>query len=333
MRRLLKSLFVFASFLLTAISYAQISSDSVATVEEQEDGMLLRMDTGALKLEVRGPAIIHVVYSRDGMIPQHENPMIVPPTWPPAPWKLDSSDQDITVRTAQLSVVVARKDGHLTFKDQQNHTLLREGGDHGGKTMTPATVNGEKTYHAAELFFPDSDEALLRTRPAPGRPWNYSDESEELKQENTNISIPFFVSSLGHVMLWNNASVSRFNDRFPQRLYISSEVADIIDYFFVYGPEFDQVIAEYRDLTAKPSCLASGHTASGNPRTRTGPRKEFWEQRTNSGSWGSPLTTSSRTGSGGRNWGLTSSATSILIRTVWLTPFIANISTWGRRKR
>ena len=32
-------------------------------------------------------------------------------------------------------------------------------------------------------------------------------------------------------------------------MYISSEVADTIDYYFIYGPEFDKIIASYRELT------------------------------------------------------------------------------------
>ena len=33
------------------------------------------------------------------------------------------------------------------------------------------------------------------------------------------------------------------------RLYVSSEVADTIDYYFLYGPELDKVVAGYRELT------------------------------------------------------------------------------------
>ena len=41
----------------------------------------------------------------------------------------------------------------------------------------------------------------------------------------------------------------RFDNRFVHYLYISSEVADTIDYYFIYGPEFDRIVAAYRELT------------------------------------------------------------------------------------
>ncbi len=251
MKTLVLHLIVIGSLLFASMAQGQITPGNVIAVQEQKDGLLLRMHTGAIKVEVLSPAIIHIVYSPDSAFPQHENPMIVRSTWPGAAWKSESTDQDIVLSTPQLSLVVARKDGSVTFKDQQNKTLLREGGDDGGKTMTPATVNGEKTYHSTELFFPASDEAFYGLGQHQAGVWNYSGESVELEQENTNISVPFFVSTLGYGLFWDNASVSRFNARFPQRLYLASEVADTIDYYFLYGPELDKVIAEYRDLTGQ----------------------------------------------------------------------------------
>jgi alpha-glucosidase (family GH31 glycosyl hydrolase) len=50
-------------------------------------------------------------------------------------------------------------------------------------------------------------------------------------------------------VFWNNTSASRFNNRFVHYLYVSSDVADVIDYYFLYGPEFDRIIAAYRELT------------------------------------------------------------------------------------
>ena len=79
--------------------------------------------------------------------------------------------------------------------------------------------------------------------------WNYRGESVDLSQDNTNICIPFLLSSNGYGIFWNNTSRSRFNNRFVHALYLSSEVADVIDYYFLYGPDFDKIIAGYRELT------------------------------------------------------------------------------------
>ncbi len=81
--------------------------------------------------------------------------------------------------------------------------------------------------------------------------WNYRGESVDISQDNTNISVPMLLSSNGYGIFWNNDSRSRFNNRFANYLYISSEVADNIDYYFFYGPDFDKIIAAYRELTGQ----------------------------------------------------------------------------------
>ena len=63
------------------------------------------------------------------------------------------------------------------------------------------------------------------------------------------------VSSNGYGIFWNNTSRSRFNNRFANYLYLSSEVADTIDYYFIYGPDFDRVVAGYRELTGRRAAL------------------------------------------------------------------------------
>ena len=76
-------------------------------------------------------------------------------------------------------------------------------------------------------------------------------EDVALSQDNTNISVPMFLSSNGYGILWDNASRSRFNNRFPHALYLSSEVADTINYYFIYGPDFDRIVASYREMTGE----------------------------------------------------------------------------------
>ena len=80
---------------------------------------------------------------------------------------------------------------------------------------------------------------------------NYRGETVDLSQENTEIAIPLLVSTNGYGIFWNNASRSVVNNRFVHALYLSSEVADSMDYYFIYGPEADQIIGHYRELTGE----------------------------------------------------------------------------------
>jgi alpha-D-xyloside xylohydrolase len=95
----------------------------------------------------------------------------------------------------------------------------------------------------------DTQEAFYGLGQHQAGVWNYRGESVDLSQDNTNISIPLLLSSNGYGIFWNNGSRSRFDNRFVHAFYLSSEVSDSMDYYFFYGPDFDRLIADYRELT------------------------------------------------------------------------------------
>jgi alpha-D-xyloside xylohydrolase len=218
----------------------------VVDVKQQDDRVILKMQTGTLRLQICSDSIVRVTYAPVATFPDDPSYVVTKTTWPKTWWTMQSSEKDVTVATSRLKLTIARKDGTILFADATGKKLFQ---DH-DRTLTPVEVNGEKTYHA-ELFSNlwDSTEAFYGLGQHQAGVWNYHGESVELSQANTNISVPMFLSSNGYGIFWNNTSRSRFNNRFPHELYLSSEVADTVDYYFLYGPEFDAIVAAYRDMT------------------------------------------------------------------------------------
>jgi alpha-D-xyloside xylohydrolase len=220
----------------------------VRSVTQQAEGVEFVLQSGKLKLQVCSDSIIHVILLPAGPAARIEKLAVVKDTWPPVQWKFESSDDAVTLTTAELKVTVRRKDSSVTFGDPNGKKLFQQG----EASLTPVVVNGESTYHA-ELYSRlwGSYESFYGLGQHQAGVWNYRGEAVDLSQDNTNISIPFFLSSEGYAIFWNNASRSRFNNRFLSALYLSSEVASSIDYYFMYGPEFDKLIAGYRELTGQ----------------------------------------------------------------------------------
>jgi len=50
-------------------------------------------------------------------------------------------------------------------------------------------------------------------------------------------------------MIWNTASSTLWDNRLAHLLTLTTEAATTIDYYFIYGPEPDQMIHQYRELT------------------------------------------------------------------------------------
>jgi alpha-D-xyloside xylohydrolase len=238
---------VFSLLALSGPAAAQwIPANPVTGVQKQSDGATLAMQTGALKLQVCTDSIIHILYSPTATFPKRKELVVTKDSWAPVNWKLDSNEKAVTITTDSLQIHVAKQDGSVNYTDLAGKRLLSEG----PKQMTPAVVNGEKTYHAEDVIkIYGSEEAFYGLGQHQAGVWNYRGESVDLSQENTEIDVPFFVSTNGYGVLWNNDSISRWNNRFVHYLYLSSDVADVIDYYFVYGPDFDKIIAGYRQLT------------------------------------------------------------------------------------
>jgi alpha-D-xyloside xylohydrolase len=219
----------------------------INSVDPQPDGVVLVLQTGFLRFQVCSDSIVHVVYSLERDVPQHPDFLVTKKSWPKADFALHTDETKlITLTTSKLKIEITRADSSIIFYDSAGQKLTQEN----TRTLTPTEVNGEKTLHSERFVnMWDTQEAFYGLGQHQAGVWNYRGESVDLSQDNTNISIPFLLSSNGYGIFWNNGSRSRFNNRFVHAFYLSSEVSDSMDYYFFYGPDFDRLIADYRELT------------------------------------------------------------------------------------
>ncbi|MGD0130010.1 MAG: glycoside hydrolase family 31 protein [Terriglobia bacterium] len=247
MMRIKTAAIPFALLLLASTAAAQWSPlNPVKSEEKQPDGILLRMQAGLLRLQVCTDSIVRILYTPTPSFPKVKHYAVIKTSWPATPFSLESTGSDVTLNTSQLKVTVARKDGTIVFSDSAGNKLMQSS----DRRMSPVVMNGERTYRAEEFVTTwGSPEGFFGLGQHQAGVWNYRGESVDISQDNSNISIPMLLSTNGYGLFWDNPSRSRFNNRFMQSLYISSEAAEQIDYYFIYGPEFDKIVAAYRELT------------------------------------------------------------------------------------
>lgn len=220
----------------------------VVDVQQQPDGVTLTMKQGTVRIQVCSDSIVHVMYSATASFPTRFDPVIIKKNWAAVQWNLQKTADDLILTTPRLKVVVAKKDGAITYRDLEDRQLVQES----TRKLTPVKVNGEDTYRAESFInIYGSREGLYGLGQHQAGVWNYRGESVDISQDNTNIAVPLLVSSNGYGIFWNSAARSRVNNRFANYLYISAEVADVGDYYFIYGPELDKVVAGYRELTGQ----------------------------------------------------------------------------------
>lgn len=222
----------------------------VESFEKQSNGVEIHQKAGVLRIEVDAPDILHVTYSplnATAETPPSDH-VVIKHDWPASIFEITSDDKSITLATPKLKAVIERESGALRYIGSDGKQLTTEG----YRSLKSVEVNGEKTFHA-ELFFPiyGSHEGFYGLGQHQAGVWNYRGESVPLRQENTEIAIPLLVSTNGYGIFWNNPSRALVDNKFVHSLYITGEVADRIDYYFLYGPEADEIIGHYRELTGE----------------------------------------------------------------------------------
>jgi len=76
----------------------------------------------------------------------------------------------------------------------------------------------------------------------------------ELAQKNTQISIPFLVSTRGYGFIWNNPAIGRA-ELVQNHTMWHAEATRQIDYLILYGGTPKDIVQKYTDLTGKPPML------------------------------------------------------------------------------
>jgi len=246
---------------------ATLTAQAKISITQTATGAELKTPTDTVQLTVCGPTSIHVVAAANatgnGSVTAGtpKEPWIVQPctpgkftlSMPAASARTPGAPQPrnsnvATLDTGKLRVTISLDSGNLEFQDEQGQRLLREFQDR-PRTYIPVTRNGEPMYKVEDRFYPAVQEGLYGLGQHQNGVFNYRGTVVELAQANTDADIPLLVSTKGYGLFWNSAAVSYYDNRFPSEMRLRADSSDAIDYYFFYGPEMDQVVQQYRDLT------------------------------------------------------------------------------------
>jgi alpha-D-xyloside xylohydrolase len=124
-------------------------------------------------------------------------------------FSVQESAKAVTLELAKVRASVDRATGAITFTDADGRVLLRE--LPGTRRIEASTVQGEPTWAVAQSFDSPADERLFGTGQFQDGFLNIRDLPRRLTQVNTQIAVPFVVSSRGFGLLWHNYGLTEFN--------------------------------------------------------------------------------------------------------------------------
>jgi alpha-D-xyloside xylohydrolase len=232
-----------------------VKSDSIVSYARTADGVDLQTQHGTLQIQICTDAMVHIVF-RPPRSEEHPKPWIAKPSWQAVAFTLtEDANHLVILSTSQLRVTVERDSSAVVFQDAQGRVLLRESASPAPRDLTPITIDGERAFKVSAYFDLTQDEAIYGLGQHQTGLLNQRGTDLLLMQDNTNITVPFLLSSRGYGLLWNSASLGRYENHYQPKLALRADMADAVDYYFFYGPEFDRIIAAYRTLTGTAPLL------------------------------------------------------------------------------
>jgi alpha-D-xyloside xylohydrolase len=180
------------------------AQSNLAAPEKLPDGIVVTLHDAFLKVEVCAADVIRVAYSPDRTFFARKSLVAEARRCEPTRWQLTAELQEAILTTAKLKVRVDLATGAVSFFDSAGRPILAE--MKSGKTLTPVTVQGEKTFSVRQQWEPNAEESLYGLGQHQFGLMNIKGYDLDLRQYNTNVIVPLLVSSRGYGILWDNTS-------------------------------------------------------------------------------------------------------------------------------
>ena len=182
-----------------------------AIKESQKDtsGVTFRTASGIMRVELCGDRVVHVVVSRTSDLPSPKVPVVLQPCRA-SNFEFKADTKNLTISNSVIGVTIDPTTGAVTFLSKDGKLLLAEPKE-GGKAFDVRSVYEMKTWQLQQSFLSPSDEAQYGLGQHQEGLFNLRGVPIRLSQANTNISVPFLLSTKGYGLLWNNASLTDFN--------------------------------------------------------------------------------------------------------------------------
>ncbi len=247
------------------------------------EGLYIASDRGYLSLTPYSPCAIRVRFSLLPEFSPKDSLIVTAKPEPEIAYTVEETPESLILATSAVTIAIQRQTLAFTYFDRQGRVLTKEP-DRGGKTLDPVDVlvsvfdesttiesrdNADgvrmdarnvrqvvdrKAYHTKLEFEWVEGEALYGLGSHEEGMFNLRGQHQYLYQQNMKAVVPVLISTRGYGVFIDSCSLMTFHDD-AFGSYLWSDVDDALDYYFLYGPEFDQIVHEIRTLTGRSPML------------------------------------------------------------------------------
>ncbi len=159
----------------------------------------------------------------------------------------DKEQQTVTIGTNKIKAVYHLTTGQVEILRYNGAELLRE--KQNGSSFFPFKDGPKDSYRLSLTFQLDDNEKIFGMGQIQDGLLNRRGQTFSLQQDNKKVCIPYFQSSKGYGLFWDNYSPTTFTDNEEGTRFQST--GREIDYYVLAGEESNDVPAAMRRLTGK----------------------------------------------------------------------------------
>ncbi|WP_019909415.1 glycoside hydrolase family 31 protein [Paenibacillus sp. HW567] len=254
-------------------------------VHSGSDGVRLETAEGIMHIVFCTPGIVRIRYTLDSELSGKQSLVVVSrPEAEDVPWTVADHPGHLEISTELLTIQVDKLTCAFSYRDAAGELLTKEP-SRGGKTLERtevyhtvfdaaadkveaaqgadglrASVEGinrkldRLAYHTKLEFEWQEGEALYGLGSHEEGMMNLRGNHQYLYQQNMKAVVPVLVSTRGYGILVDSYSYMTFHDD-AFGSYLWTDVDEEMDYYVIYGPEPDQIIAGIRYLTGEAPML------------------------------------------------------------------------------
>ncbi len=217
------------------------------TVEKTDLGLKTRINAMDVEIQFYSPTTVRVIKSPEGKTVTKNSLSVIKK---PQTTKFAVSQKNglISLKSEKLKVNIDTKSGKITYATVGGKLLLSE--LENGASFTDFNDAGSKTYTIKQSFVFDKEEGIYGLGQQQQGKMSQRNVRINMVQGNTDDYVPFFVSTKGYGLFWDNYSPTVYEDK-PESASFKSDVGDCIDYYVMLGGNLDGSIACMRDLTGQ----------------------------------------------------------------------------------
>ena len=190
-----------ASSLFVALLASAAVHGGAQSIEQVANGAIVHSDSGIVHIEVCSESVIHILASATPAPVLPPIPTVIRPC-EGAKFTASSDNSTFRIQTSKLRIEIAKDTGIVRFLTSDGSSILSED----ARQNQPFAHTGiEGSAHGIQQQFQlSSGEALYGLGQHQEGFFDLRNIPLRLLQANTNIAIPFLVSTKGYGLLWNN---------------------------------------------------------------------------------------------------------------------------------